>query len=138
MFALAVADALVCVCSVPVFSIGVIGLVTRLAFFSTNKGSITFSMFLLVFLSIERLVAVGNPHFSMDPRRTKIYSITIVLIATIFTTVSGLSKVINYGMFVTISELCVSIISTCIMITCYILMTVAEKNSDPLGSKAEC
>ena len=126
MFALAVADSSVCVCAFFVLFIGVTDLVTKLACSSVIDTSITFSMFLLVFISIERLVAVKHPHsFTMEPQRAKKYIIIIVVVATIYRIVSGVSKFMRYGMFVRISESCVSVSCTFTMITSYTLMAAA-------------
>ena len=126
MFALAVADSSVCVCAFFVLFLGVTDLVTKLACSSVIDTSITFSMFLLVFISIERLVAVKHPHsFNMEPQRAKKYIIIIVVFAAIYRIVSGVSKCMRYGMFVRISESCVSVSCTFTMITCYTLMAAA-------------
>ena len=72
IFALVVADSVVCVCTYLALSKCVTDLVTRLAFSYIINASLTCSMFLLVFVSFERLVAVKRPHtFSMDPQRVK-------------------------------------------------------------------
>ena len=58
-----------------VLFLGVTNLATKLAFSSIIYTSITFFMFLLVFVSIKRLVAVKHPHsFSMEPQRAKKYN----------------------------------------------------------------
>ena len=95
MFALAVADLVVCVCQYLALCDN--DFVATLAFSYIISTSTTFSMFLLVFVSIERLVAVKRPHsFSMDPQRAKKYMIIIVVAATIFTAVKDVTKFMRY------------------------------------------
>ena len=75
MFALAVADLVVCVCPCIFLSTYVTDIVAKLLFFYILSTAITFSMFLLVFVSIERLVAVKRPHtFSMDTASEEVYN----------------------------------------------------------------
>ncbi|KAI0207367.1 hypothetical protein LSAT2_007985 [Lamellibrachia satsuma] len=126
MFALAVADSMVCVCSCLVLSVGLTDFMTMLAFTSIISASLTFSMFLLVFVSIERLVAVKRPHtFSMNPRRAKKYIIIIVVVATIFTTLTTVAMLMGYDKFIKIACSCMSVSCTLILITCYTLMAAA-------------
>ena len=126
MFSLAVADSLACFCVVLFLSVGVTDLVTMLAFSSVINTSLSFSMFLLGFVSIERLVAVKRLHtFSMDPQRAKKYIIIIAVAATIFITLTTVATLMRYDRFVRISASCVSVSCTCIMITCYTLMAAA-------------
>ena len=70
MFSLAVADSLACFCVVLFLSVGVTDLVTMLAFSSVINTSLSFSMFLLGFVSIERLVAVKRPRTCNDIHNT--------------------------------------------------------------------
>ena len=126
MFSLAVADSLACFCVVLFLSVGVTDLVTMLAFSSVINTSFSFSMFLLGFVSIERLVAVKRPHtFNMDPQRAKKYVIIITVAATIFITLTTVATLMRYDRFVRMSASCVSASCTFIMITCYTLMAAA-------------
>ena len=124
MFALAVADLVVCVCQYLALCDN--DFVATLAFSYIISTSTTFSMFLLVFVSIERLVAVKRPHtFSMDPQRAKKYMIIVVVAATIFTAVKDVTKFMRYDQFTKISGSCVSVSCTLIIITCYTLTAAA-------------
>ena len=85
MFALAVADLTACVCGVDVAAADMKYSIT---FNWLIRASIYFSATLLVFVSIERLIAVKRPHtFSMDSRRPKRALLDIALTAVLFTTV---------------------------------------------------
>ena len=126
MFALAVADLVVCVCPFLYVSTSVTDIVAKLLFSYILNTSMTFSMFLLVFVSIERLVAVKLPHtFSMDPQRAKKCIIIIGVAATIFITLTTVATLMRYNRLVIILVLFVSISCVFIMITCYILMAAA-------------
>ena len=126
MFALAVADLMVCLSPCLYLSTLVTGVVATLSFYYIINTSITFSMFLLVFVSIERLVAVKRPHtFSMDPQRAKKYVIIIVVAATIFMILTTVARLMRYNRLVIISISFVSISCAFIMITCYTLMAAA-------------
>ena len=126
MFALAVADLVVCVCPCLFLSARVTDAVAMFAIVYIIYTSITFSMFLLVFVSIERLVAVKRPHtFSMDPQRAKKYTAIIVVVAPIFTTLLNLGMLMSYIRLVKISFSFVSVSCVIIMITCYTLMAAA-------------
>ena len=123
IFALAVADLVVCLSSCLYFSTLVTGVVATLSFSYLVNTSITFSMFLLVFVSIDRLIAVKRPHsFSMDPQRAKKYVIIIVVAATIFMTPLTVARLMRYNRLVISSASIVSISCAFIMITCYTLM----------------
>ena len=126
MFALAVADLVVCICPCIYVSTLVEDTVATWSFSYIINTSITFSMFLLVFVSIGRLVAVKRPHrFSMDPRRAKKYIIMIVVAATIFMILTSVATLMRYNLLVTISATFVSISCAFIMITCYTVMAAA-------------
>ncbi|KAI0227046.1 hypothetical protein LSAT2_022498 [Lamellibrachia satsuma] len=126
MFALAVADLVVCVCPCLFFSTPVTDKEANLSFSFIINTSITFSMFLLVFVSIERLVAVKRPHtFSMDPQRAKKYVIFIVVASTIFMILMTVANLMSYNLVVAISASFVSISCSLIMTTCYTLMAAA-------------
>ena len=129
MFALAVADLVVCICPCIYVSTLVEDTVATWSFSYIINTSITFSMFLLVFVSIERLVAVKRPHsFSMDPQRAKKYVIIIVVAATIFMILTSVATLMRYNLLVTISASFVSISCAFVMITCYTVMAAAMLN----------
>ena len=87
--------------------------------------TITFSLFLLVVVSVERLIAVRRPHtFNMNPKRAKRYTIVFLLCAAIFTAVNGFAKYMNYTLFGVILETCFLPASELTMATCYTIIGV--------------
>ena len=125
MFALALADSAVCVCGI-VLRIGVVGLVPTLVFRYITVLSVVFSMFLLVFVSIERLIAVKGPHsFSTDARRAKVALVGIAVAAVTYATVKTVARLKEYKQVDSVSKVCVLLICLLIMTTCYTLIAAA-------------
>ena len=125
LFALAVADTAICIS----------GIVLSLMFDVTRSlvaavisliilvVAVTFSMVLLVFVSIERLVAVRRPQtFDMNPTRAKTCILVLFFIAVLFTIVHGLATYMNYTVFVTFIRTSFLTASALIMVTCYTLI----------------
>ena len=125
MFALAIADSAVCVSGI-VLSMGYTDIVTNLIFIETINVFTTFSMFILTFVSIERVIAIRRPHsFSMHPLRAK-KSLGYITLAT------GICEIIIRILGFTGNRCVVNIlylteILTCstIMVTCYTLIAVS-------------
>ena len=79
MLALAVADLMVCISGIALATI-TLGIVGYNVIAITSRGSVGFSLLLLAFVSIERLLAVRRPHtFSLSIRRAQW---ALVVIAT--------------------------------------------------------
>ena len=121
MFALAVSDSVVCLCGI------VLGLtrhlLTNSITFFIFSVSVMFSMFLLAFVAIERLIAVKYPHsFNMKARRAKIAILIIAGAAVLYTTLVSLAQIFDYTQSVRIADLSAIFVSVTIMITCYMLM----------------
>ena len=124
MFALAVADSAVCVCGI-VLSTTQSGLMIRVALFYVINASILFSSFLLVFVSIERLMAVRRPHsFNVNAQRAKKALIIIAVTAVVSTSVDTVARLFRYKQFSRVYASCVALVCISIMTTCYILMAV--------------
>ena len=124
MFALAVADSAVCISGI-VLTFAAPDFVIVLVFLCIIDVSATFSMFLLVFVSMERLIAVRRPHsFSADPQRAKKAMIIIVAAATLFTIVREVGHGMIYTRFIKVLEMVMLFSSTLIMVTCYTLMAI--------------
>ena len=122
MFALAIADTTICICAIAImFSYA--HMVTRIVFIIILSTTITFSMFLLVFVSIERLIAVRRPHtFNMNPRRAKIYLIVFLSCAVLFTIMTVFARFMKFTKFGDILKISVLVGSALIMVTCYALI----------------
>ncbi|KAI0236735.1 hypothetical protein LSAT2_012720 [Lamellibrachia satsuma] len=125
MFALAVADSAVCVCGI-VLSATQDGLVKKEAILYVINLSILFSSFLLVFVSIERFMAIRRPHsFNVNAQRAKKALIIIAVIATVGTSVNTVAKLYRYDQFKRVYTVCVALVCISAMATFYILMAVA-------------
>ena len=124
MFALAVADSSVCVCGI-VLSATQKDLVKREAILYVINLSILFSSFLLVFVSIERFVAVRRPHsFNVNAQRAKKALIIIAVTAVVGTSVNTVAKLYRYDQFRRVYNSCVALVCISTMTTLYILMAV--------------
>ena len=137
MFALAVGDSFVCFCGI-VFCLTSHFLTTCIMFFIMDV-SVTFSMFLLVFVAIERLIAVRYPHsFNIKARRAKIAILIIAGAAVVYSTMVILADIFDYTQSVRIADLSAIFVSVTIMATCYMLMatTLLKKTKTSLNSIA--
>ena len=113
MFALAVADLLVCVYPCLVFSECVTGTVARLPLSCIIDASMTFSF--------ERLAAVKRTHTHVQHGSTKYIIITDVAVRT-STILSDVARFMRNDPLVRISDSFVYVSCASIMITCYTLM----------------
>ena len=124
MFALAVADSSVCVCGI-VLSATQTGWVKKQVLLCVIDMSILFSSFLLVFVSIERLMAVRRPHsFNVNAQRAKKALIVIAVIAAVGTSVNTVTRHCKFGQFRRVYSSCVALGCISTMTTFYILMAV--------------
>ncbi|KAI0211203.1 hypothetical protein LSAT2_003978 [Lamellibrachia satsuma] len=124
MFALAVADSAVCVCGI-FLSATETGWVKREAILYVINLSMLFSSFLLVFVSIERLMAVRRPHsFNVNAQRAKKALIIIAVAAVVGTSVSTVARLCKYEQFIRAYNTCVALMCVSTVTTCYILMAV--------------
>ncbi|KAK2185452.1 hypothetical protein NP493_233g00022 [Ridgeia piscesae] len=123
MFALAVADSCVCVCGIVLTTTWIEAITAAVVSVTILTGAITFSMLLLVFVSIERLIAVRRPQtFNMNPTRAKRYILGLFFIAVLFTTVQGLASYMNYTVFLAFVRTSFLTANALIMVTCYTLI----------------
>ncbi|KAI0211204.1 hypothetical protein LSAT2_003979 [Lamellibrachia satsuma] len=124
MFALAVADSTVCVCGI-VLCATQTGLVKREAMLYVVNVSTLFSSFLLVFVSIERLMAVRRPHsFNVNAHRAKKALVFIAVFAVVGTSVNIVARLCKQDKFRRVYTSCVPLVCIFTMTTCYILMAV--------------
>ena len=122
MFALAVADSVACGCGI-VLSVAVMDLVSTIVFQCAINASITFSVFLLVFMSIERLIAVRRPHsFNMEAQRAKKALIIIAATTFLFATMAYVLEMKQYEQIERIFGLFMLVLCGSTMTTCYILI----------------
>ena len=124
MFALAVADLMVCICGI---------VLTTLKFDYISLGitmyilhtALTFSALLLAFVSIERLLAVRRPHtFSLSSLRAKRALVGIAVAAVVFTMVEIVASVKRYRLVLLVVPGVVTVTSVVTMIICYSLMAI--------------
>ena len=124
MFALAVADSAICVCGI-VLSVAATNIVILGVFFCVVSLSVNFSMALLVFVSVERLLAVRRPHsFSMDPGRAMTVLGVIAVAVSIETAMGALAIYVDNFPLYMILQMCTIFISTLIITTCYSIVVV--------------
>ena len=121
MFALAVADSTICVGIV--LGAALIGSVTAKAILCVINTSIAYSVLLLVFVSVERLIAVRRPHsFTVNTERARKALIIIAVAAVVLTTVHTAARLLQYEQFIRVYVLCVLLVCILTMTTCYILI----------------
>ena len=98
MFALAVADTAICMSGV-VISLAFNHVLMKMIFQYVLNVAIMFSILLLVFVSIERLIAVRRPHtFNMNPRRAKIHLFMFLLCTSLLIIATGWPSIWNIHM----------------------------------------
>jgi len=125
MFALAMADTMVCLCAIILMNAVTIAYWTlNVALFSADL-AILFSLYLLAFVSIERLVAIYWPHkFNMSAVRAK----TALCVIAVATFVCGVAfAVARLRRYEVISEiLALLVIGICVitMTVCYAAIAV--------------
>ena len=124
MFALAVVDSVVCVCGIILTGVK-IGKVPMNVVDVAKEVSLIFSVFLLAFIAIERLIAVRRPHtFSLCAMRAK-KALAVIVAATIVT-VSTHQMLKHYRSVVLLRLFNVSVFLSCFltMSICYILLAI--------------
>jgi len=123
MFALAIADSAICVCLFILVQTPII-IFIKPATLTVLDVAVSFSMFLLVFIAIERLRAILRPHsFSKHPQRacTALRIIAAVAVAFValltVTKVLRLEKSIRHGI-----QMCTIVVSILTITLCYTLI----------------
>ena len=124
MFALAVADMTICICDMFENTKSLDNRIRKVVI-TTNEVVITFSVFLLVFVSIERLLAVLRPHiFSLDALRAKKALVGIFVTAAVHSSVTFMADHKHYTLFERYFRLCVLVLCVLVMVVCYIAIAV--------------
>ena len=125
LFSLAIADSSVCV-SIIVLSVGYTDIVTVFILSEIINVSTIFSVFLLTFVSVERLLAIRRPFaFSLHPLRAKKSLCYITLGSSI---VETLLRILYFtGNIPILAILVVAILLLCftVMVTCYTVIAVS-------------
>ena len=125
MFSLAVSDAAVCVCGI-ILAMASLDVVSRHAVTYVTNVSIAFSASLLVFVSIERLIAVRRPHsFTVRALRAKHVVITIAAAAVVYKTLLAVAQLRQYTTLIGMFELVWMSAAILIMVTCYAMIAVS-------------
>ena len=85
-----------------------------------------YSVFLLVYLSTDRLSAVLRPHtFTLRASRAKMALGVIAVFAAVCTTVVYVAYFLHFGHFARVFILCISLSGIFIMVICYVAMATA-------------
>ncbi|KAK2177482.1 hypothetical protein NP493_596g02009 [Ridgeia piscesae] len=124
MFALAVADLTICVCAIILKRVALSYLEMQIVLYIAPL-SITFSAFLLSFVSVERLLAVRRPFsFSFSSQRAKVSLAVITLAAAVYSAVVAAARAFGYRLLFLLMSAVMSVSSTAVIIICYSLMAV--------------
>ena len=124
MFALAVADLMVCICGIVLTTLKSDYISLGITMYSMHT-ALTFSALLLAFVSIERLLAVRRPHtFSLSSLRAKRALMAIAVAAVVFTMVETVASVKRYRLLLLVIPAVVTVTSVVVMIICYSLMAI--------------
>ena len=118
----AISDAASCICGI-VLTKAAISHTTLYALLYFTDTSITFSIYLLTFVSIERLLAVWRPHnFKLAAMRAKIAISIIAAFASVAGAVMPISRMRHHKLVSRLFPMCVTLIGVIIMTICYTLV----------------
>ena len=124
LFALAVADSAVCVCGIVLTRV-LIDFITVQVIICTIDVAISFSVYLLVFVSIERLLAVRRPHtFSMNALRAKKALSVIATAAVVVSSVMAVARLTRQSLLARVFPMTFIVLCVLTMIVCYTLMAM--------------
>ena len=124
MFALAVVDLVVCVCGIILTGVK-IGQVLMYVVDVASEVSLIFSVFLLVFIAIERLVAVRSPHtYSLCVIRAKKALAVNAAVTGVAVLMHQMLKISRHAVLLKLYE--VSVFLSCLLVLsiCYIMVAV--------------
>lgn len=124
MFSLAVADTAVCSCGIVLTSIKIDHMALNVILYFIDM-AITLSIYMLAFVSVERLVAVWKPHtFSLSAFRAKIALAIITFAAALSAGVLTFARMHRYKEMSRVFPMLVTLFSVLVMIVCYMLVAV--------------
>ena len=82
-------------------------------------------MYLLAFVSVERLLAVRHPYkFSVSVQRAKRALVAIAIAAGVSAMIISVGRLLHYGWFVKVFQVTAILSSVAVMIVCYTLMAI--------------
>ena len=124
MFALAVADLVICICGIVLTTVKFDYITLEVTIYGVHM-SVAFSVLLLTFVSIERMLAVRRPHtFSLNPLRAKRALVVIAVAAAGCAMVLIVERVKRYTLLVHVFPAIVTLINVVVMVVCYSLMAI--------------
>ncbi|KAK2189932.1 hypothetical protein NP493_93g03022 [Ridgeia piscesae] len=124
MFSLAVADSAVCSCGIVLTSAKIDHTALNVVLFFIDF-SITFSIYMLAFVSVERLVAVWRPHsFSLSALRAKAALAVIAVAAAVSGGILTIARIHRYKDLGRVFPMTVTLVSVLVMGVCYSLVAV--------------
>ena len=124
LFALAVADLVACICGIVLTTVTFDYITLEVTTYCVNM-SVTFSLVLLTFVSIERLLAVRRPHtFSLSSLRAKRALVVIAVVAALCTVVLTVARIKRYALLVQILPAIGTVTNVMVMMVCYSLMAI--------------
>ena len=124
MFALAVADLVVCIYGIILATVDIKNTLYKVATYFAFAAAI-YSIILLVFVSIERLLAVPFPHrFSLSVLRTKRTLVMTTVATGVCTTILCVARFLRSIRFVLVFYVTIVASSVVVMFVCYTLMGI--------------
>ena len=124
MFALAIADMTVCTCGILVTTTDYEYIRHQINVDMIYMG-VAFSVLLLAFISIERLLTVRRPHsFSLSSTRAKRALVVIAVLATVGGSTVAVARAKRYKLLNHMVAAMVIATSVVVMIVCYTLMAI--------------
>ena len=126
LLALAVSDAALCIGCIVLTKVA-ITLTTLYVILCFVDTAITFSIYLLAFVSIERLLAVWRPHsFKLGAMRAKIAISIIAAFASVVGVVMTISRMRHYKLLSRLFPMFVTFTGVIIMTICYTMVAVKQ------------
>ena len=124
MFALAVSDLAVCVSGIVLTTVKFDNISQVITLYCAHT-SVMFSVFLLAFVSIERLLAVRRPHtFSLSSLRAKRALVVIAIAAAVCILVLTVARIKHYTRLRQVFRAVIIVANVVVMVVCYTLMAV--------------
>ena len=124
MFGLAIADTAVCICGTVLTSARIDHTMLLVVLYFVDL-SIVSSIYLLAFVSIERLVAVWRPHsFNLSARRALVALAIIGVAAATSAGVLTFARLRHYSYLARVFPMLVTLLSFLVMIVCYMLVAI--------------
>ena len=124
MFALAVSDLTVCISGIVLTTVKFDNISQVITLYCAHT-SIMISVFLLAFVSIERLLAVRRPHtFSLSSLRAKRALVVIAVGAAVCVLVLTVARIKRYTRLRQVFLAVIIVANVVVMVSCYTLMAV--------------